>query len=125
VTASTPAGGVRRPAFAGGAKSATSTQTADVAQSGSGRDRCLDLLRAVALLRVVVYHTFGWAWLALVFPSMGVMFGVDVSSNPDVDGDRVPEQRLRGDGMRPGARDNLVPACGELSGQSRSGAAMR
>ncbi|WP_430542744.1 acyltransferase family protein [Streptomyces iconiensis] len=41
-----------------------------------GRDRYLDLLRALALLRVVVYHTFGWAWLTLVFPSMGVMFAL-------------------------------------------------
>ncbi|MDX3355392.1 acyltransferase [Streptomyces sp. ME01-24h] len=40
------------------------------------RDRYLDLLRAVALVRVVVYHCFGWAWLTLVFPSMGVMFAL-------------------------------------------------
>ena len=41
-----------------------------------GRDRYLDLLRAVALVRVVVYHIFGWAWLTLLFPSMGVMFAL-------------------------------------------------
>ena len=41
-----------------------------------GRDRYLDLLRAVALVRVVTYHTFGWAWLGLLFPSMGVMFAL-------------------------------------------------
>ncbi|MEN8650105.1 acyltransferase [Streptomyces sp. 21So2-11] len=41
-----------------------------------GRDRYLDVLRAVALLRVVVYHVFGWAWLTLFFPSMGVMFAL-------------------------------------------------
>lgn len=41
-----------------------------------GRDRYLDVLRAVALLRVVVYHVFGWAWLTLLFPSMGVMFAL-------------------------------------------------
>ncbi|MFD8074216.1 acyltransferase family protein [Streptomyces sp. NPDC059718] len=40
------------------------------------RDRYLDLLRAVALVRVVVYHCFGWAWLTLAFPSMGVMFAL-------------------------------------------------
>ncbi|WP_340561172.1 acyltransferase family protein [Streptomyces sp. GSL17-111] len=40
------------------------------------RDRYLDLLRALALLRVVVYHTFGWAWLTFLFPSMGVMFAL-------------------------------------------------
>jgi peptidoglycan/LPS O-acetylase OafA/YrhL len=41
-----------------------------------GRDRYLDLLRALALLRVVVYHLFGWAWLTVLFPSMGVMFAL-------------------------------------------------
>ncbi|MFD5158367.1 acyltransferase [Streptomyces hawaiiensis] len=42
----------------------------------AGRDRYFDALRAVALVRVVAYHTFGWAWAGLVFPSMGVMFGL-------------------------------------------------
>ncbi|GAA2254963.1 membrane protein [Streptomyces ruber] len=41
-----------------------------------GRDRYLDLLRGIALVRVVVYHVFGWAWLSIVFPSMGVMFAL-------------------------------------------------
>jgi len=41
-----------------------------------GRDRYFDTLRAVALIRVVGYHTFGWAWAGLVFPSMGIMFGL-------------------------------------------------
>ncbi|MFE9059754.1 acyltransferase family protein [Streptomyces mutabilis] len=41
-----------------------------------GRDRYLDLLRSIALVRVVVYHLFGWAWLSVVFPSMGVMFAL-------------------------------------------------
>ncbi|MFI1353432.1 acyltransferase [Streptomyces sp. NPDC020898] len=41
-----------------------------------GRDRYLDLLRSVALVRVVVYHLFGWAWLTVLFPSMGVMFAL-------------------------------------------------
>ncbi|MCH6160568.1 acyltransferase family protein [Streptomyces marispadix] len=40
------------------------------------RDRYLDLLRALALVRVVVYHTFGFAWLTFLFPSMGVMFAL-------------------------------------------------
>jgi peptidoglycan/LPS O-acetylase OafA/YrhL len=43
---------------------------------GPGRDRYLDLLRSVALVRVVVYHLFGWAWLTVLFPSMGVMFAL-------------------------------------------------
>jgi peptidoglycan/LPS O-acetylase OafA/YrhL len=41
-----------------------------------GRDRYLDLLRALALFRVVLYHLFGWAWLSVLFPSMGVMFAL-------------------------------------------------
>jgi peptidoglycan-N-acetylglucosamine deacetylase len=40
------------------------------------RDRYLDALRAVALLRVVVFHMFGSAWLSFVFPAMGVMFAL-------------------------------------------------
>ncbi|MGW7257034.1 acyltransferase family protein [Streptomyces sp. NPDC054834] len=42
----------------------------------TGRDRYFDTLRAVALIRVVIYHTFGWAWCGMVFPSMGIMFGL-------------------------------------------------
>ncbi|MEU4082738.1 acyltransferase family protein [Streptomyces aureus] len=41
-----------------------------------GRDRYLDLLRALALVRVVIYHNFSWTWLPIVFPSMGVMFAL-------------------------------------------------
>ncbi|MFF7011575.1 acyltransferase [Streptomyces fimicarius] len=41
-----------------------------------GRDRYLDLLRTIALVRVVIYHIFGWAWLTVLFPSMGVMFAL-------------------------------------------------
>ncbi|KQV03415.1 hypothetical protein ASE03_31170 [Kitasatospora sp. Root187] len=54
---------------------ATDPPPAPKPRSG-GRDRYLDLLRALALLRVVIYHNFGWAWLPLVFPSMGVMFAL-------------------------------------------------
>lgn len=46
------------------------------APKAPGRDRYLDLLRAVALVRVVVFHIFGWAWLTILFPSMGVMFAL-------------------------------------------------
>ncbi|MDQ0991196.1 acyltransferase [Streptomyces sp. V3I7] len=42
----------------------------------AGRDRYFDLLRSIALVRVVVYHLFGWAWLSVLFPSMGVMFAL-------------------------------------------------
>ncbi|NUR40171.1 MAG: acyltransferase, partial [Streptomyces sp.] len=31
----------------------------------AGRDRYFDTLRAVALIRVVTYHTFGWAWCGM------------------------------------------------------------
>ena len=40
------------------------------------RDRWIDLLRALALVRVVVYHSFSLAWLPLVFPSLPVMFAL-------------------------------------------------
>ncbi|GAA3372050.1 acyltransferase [Streptomyces sannanensis] len=46
------------------------------AAKASGRDRYLDLLRSLALVRVVIYHIFGWAWLTILFPSMGVMFAL-------------------------------------------------
>ncbi|WAZ23401.1 acyltransferase [Streptomyces cinnabarinus] len=49
---------------------------AAVVAAPSVRDRYFDTLRAVALVRVVTYHTFGWAWAGLVFPSMGVMFAL-------------------------------------------------
>jgi fucose 4-O-acetylase-like acetyltransferase len=44
--------------------------------AATGRDRYFDALRALALVRVVTYHCFGWAWLGFVFPSMGVMFAL-------------------------------------------------
>jgi peptidoglycan/LPS O-acetylase OafA/YrhL len=40
------------------------------------RNRYLDLLRAAAIVRVVVYHLFGWPWLSLLLPAMGVMFAL-------------------------------------------------
>ncbi|MFE7069886.1 acyltransferase [Streptomyces sp. NPDC057620] len=46
------------------------------ARTGKGRDRYFDTLRAVALVRVVTYHTFGWAWAGMVLPSMGIMFAL-------------------------------------------------
>ncbi|MEU2997974.1 acyltransferase [Streptomyces sp. NPDC006863] len=52
------------------------TPVAPAATGRPGRDRYLDLLRTIALVRVVIYHIFGWAWLTIVFPSMGVMFAL-------------------------------------------------
>ncbi|EGX57800.1 integral membrane protein [Streptomyces zinciresistens K42] len=49
---------------------------AETAAGKPVRDRYFDLLRALALFRVVLYHLTGWAWLPLVFPSMGVMFAL-------------------------------------------------
>ena len=40
------------------------------------RNRYLDLLRAAAIIRVIVYHLFGWPWLSVVLPAMGVMFAL-------------------------------------------------
>ncbi|MFB9319902.1 acyltransferase family protein [Cryptosporangium minutisporangium] len=40
-----------------------------------GRDRYLDTLRAVAIIRVVTYHAFGFAWFPW-FPAMGIMFAL-------------------------------------------------
>nr|WSW68963.1 acyltransferase [Streptomyces sp. NBC_00995] len=51
-------------------------EAAPPAETKAGRDRYLDLLRAVALVRVVFFHLFGWAWLTIIFPSMGVMFAL-------------------------------------------------
>ncbi|WP_432969394.1 acyltransferase family protein [Dactylosporangium sp. CA-233914] len=42
----------------------------------AGRDRYLDVLRAVAIVRVVVFHMFSIAWLSYAFPAMGVMFAL-------------------------------------------------
>ncbi|MGH3659255.1 MAG: acyltransferase family protein, partial [Micromonosporaceae bacterium] len=55
---------------------AASASTSVTPVAGRHRDPYLDLLRAVALVRVVTYHAFGWAWLSLLFPSMGVMFAL-------------------------------------------------
>ncbi|CAL9456370.1 hypothetical protein SUDANB6_02546 [Streptomyces sp. enrichment culture] len=41
-----------------------------------GRDRYFDTLRALALVRVVTYHVFGWPWAGLLLPSMGIMFAL-------------------------------------------------
>ncbi|MEV4350877.1 acyltransferase family protein [Actinoplanes sp. NPDC049596] len=40
------------------------------------RNRYLDLLRAAAIVRVIVYHLYGWPWLSILLPAMGVMFAL-------------------------------------------------
>ncbi|MGA5303644.1 acyltransferase family protein [Nucisporomicrobium flavum] len=62
------------------------------------RNRYLDLLRAVATVRVVVYHATGWAALTVVFPAMSVMFalaGSLMAASIDRSGPLAVERRLR------------------------------
>lgn len=62
------------------------------------RNRYLDLLRFLAIVRVVVYHTSGWAFLTLVFPAMSVMFalaGSLMAASLDRSGALAVGRRLR------------------------------
>ena len=62
------------------------------------RNRYLDLLRAAAIVRVVVYHSTGWAALTVVFPAMSVMFalgGSMMAASLDRSGPFAVERRLR------------------------------
>jgi len=61
------------------------------------RNQYLDLLRAVATVRVVVYHCTGWAALTVVFPAMSVMFalaGSLMAASLDKYGPWAVERRL-------------------------------
>ena len=62
------------------------------------RNRYLDLLRFLAIIRVVVYHVTGWASLTLVFPAMAVMFalaGSLMAASLDRSGPAAVLRRLR------------------------------
>ncbi|WP_203823833.1 acyltransferase family protein [Actinoplanes palleronii] len=62
------------------------------------RNRYLDLLRAIATVRVVIYHLTGWTALTLVFPAMSVMFalaGSLMAASLDRFGVWAVERRLR------------------------------
>ena len=62
------------------------------------RNRYLDLLRAVATVRVVVYHVTGWTALTVVFPAMSVMFalaGSLMAASLDRFGVWAVERRIR------------------------------
>ncbi|TDB71711.1 acyltransferase [Micromonospora sp. KC723] len=62
------------------------------------RNRYLDLLRALAVIRVVVYHVTGLATLTLVFPAMSVMFalaGSLMAASLDRSGVPAVPRRLR------------------------------
>ncbi|WP_250009586.1 acyltransferase [Actinoplanes sp. M2I2] len=61
------------------------------------RNRYLDLLRAAATVRVVVYHSTGWVTLTIVFPAMSVMFalaGSMMAASLDRYGASAVERRL-------------------------------
>ena len=62
------------------------------------RNRYLDLLRAIAVARVVTYHVTGWPILTVVFPAMSVMFalgGSMMAASLDRTGPFAVERRLR------------------------------
>jgi peptidoglycan/LPS O-acetylase OafA/YrhL len=63
-------------------------------------------LRALALFRVVLYHSFSfWGWLTFAFPSMGVMFvlaGALMARSLERPAGGVLRSRLR----------RLLPRCG-------------
>ncbi|WP_157742617.1 acyltransferase family protein [Micromonospora chokoriensis] len=68
------------------------------AESTADRDRYLDLLRTVALGRVVLYHVTGWIWLSLLVPAMGLMFGIAgslMAASLDRHGPSAVVRRLR------------------------------
>lgn len=55
---------------------AATTEMADGHVFPAERDSYIDLWRAAALIRVVVYHATGLAWLTIAFPAMGIMFAL-------------------------------------------------
>ncbi|MER7005723.1 acyltransferase [Dactylosporangium sp. NPDC000555] len=62
------------------------------------RNRYVDLLRAVAIIRVVTYHTVGFAWLTIVFPAMGLMFALGgslMAASLDRSGVKAIGRRIR------------------------------
>ncbi|MET8279577.1 acyltransferase [Micromonospora sp. NPDC005174] len=62
------------------------------------RDRYLDLLRTLALGRVVLFHVTGWVWLSLLVPAMGLMFGIAgslMAASLDRHGPSAVRRRLR------------------------------
>ena len=64
----------------------------------AGRDRYFDTLRALAIIRVVVFHAFPVAALELVFPAMGVMFALGGSlmvKSVDKSAQRAVRNRIR------------------------------
>ncbi|MBV1855038.1 acyltransferase family protein [Catellatospora tritici] len=58
------------------AKQAARPETLEPVVVTTGRLFYLDLLRALAMVRVVAFHATGFAWLGFALPSMGVMFAL-------------------------------------------------
>ncbi|WP_433317882.1 acyltransferase family protein [Micromonospora sp. CA-269861] len=66
--------------------------------AATDRDRYLDLLRTIALVRVVLFHVTGWIWLSLLVPAMGLMFGIAgslMAASLDRQGPSAVLRRLR------------------------------
>jgi peptidoglycan/LPS O-acetylase OafA/YrhL len=62
------------------------------------RNRYIDLLRAIAIIRVVTYHTLGYWWLTVIFPAMGLMFALGgslMAASLDRTGGSAVVRRLR------------------------------
>lgn len=62
------------------------------------RNRYIDVLRATAITRVIVYHTLGFWWLTVIFPAMGLMFalgGALMAASIDRSGAAAVGRRLR------------------------------
>ncbi|MET7422700.1 acyltransferase family protein [Dactylosporangium sp. NPDC005555] len=59
------------------------------------RERYIDVWRAAAVIRIVVYHGSGLAWLTLLFPAMGLMFAL-AGSLTARSLDRSPSHVVRG-----------------------------
>lgn len=75
IEAGTPLGAPAPPARASEPRPVPEASQAPEAPEAP-RNRYLDTLRAAALGRVLLFHLFGWVWLPLLFPSMGVMFAL-------------------------------------------------
>ncbi|RQX17432.1 hypothetical protein DDE19_11470 [Micromonospora ureilytica] len=76
----------------------TAVRTVQSADPAADRDRYLDLLRTIALVRVVLFHVTGWIWLSLLVPAMGLMFGIAgslMAASLDRHGPSAVRRRLR------------------------------
>lgn len=71
-----PGPSTQAPSTGAGSTGAGPAGAGSAGPAERGRDRYIDSLRALALVRVVTYHLFGWVWLPILFPSMGIMFAL-------------------------------------------------